>query len=357
MSNEGEQPMSAAFTTATARLPRRRLLAGASMTAGFAIAGGRRASAAPQFTLRLSTWGAPGVPQVAVFVDEFTKTVTKASNGAIGVQHFPAGSLAKEQDVAPAVQTGVVDISLSMVGNWSASVPAAALLNSILFAPTDEQMESVVGAGTKLFARLSADLRKHGAILLATLTNGAPTVVSHGPMNAPGDFRGKLVRVYDRETSLIVQTLGGSPSTISVSEVYPALQRGTVQAAIGGLQGAAGLKEYEVAKYLLLTNGVFGLGATLYVMNKTLFDRMPPNLQQAVLAAGETAEKAPNPAIIHSFTVLRDQMQQHGMTVDTLQPGTPAHAAFTKALKPLADQQRAKLPPDLVKELADAIPH
>jgi len=344
-------------TTGRVRLPRRRLLAGAGMAAGFAIAPGLRANAAPEVTLRLSTWGAPGVPQVTVFVSQFTQTVTQLSGGRIAVQHFPAGSLAKEQDVAAAIQSGVVDISLSTVGNWAATVPTAAALNSILFAPTDAQFETVVGSGTKLYRSLAADLQQHGAILLATLTNGAPTVVSRVPMDTPQAFRGKLVRVYDRESSLIVQTLGGSPSTISVSEVYPALQRGTVQAAVGGLQGAAGLKEYEVAKYLLLTNGVFGLNVTLYVMNKTLFDRLAPDLQKAVLAAGEAAEKATNPAIIQSFGKLRDEMQQHGMQVTSLQPGTPAYVAFAQALKPLIDQQRAKLQPALVQEMADAIPH
>jgi TRAP-type transport system periplasmic protein len=349
--------MSADCTTWPTRMPRRLLLTGAGLAAEFALAPNLRASAAPQFTLRLSTWGAPGVPQVAVFVAQFTQTVKQLSGGRIAVQHFPAGSLAKEQDVASAIQSGVVDISLSTVGNWAATVPTAAALNSILFAPTDAQFEGVVGSGTELYASLAADLQKHGAELLATLTNGAPTVVSRVPMDTPQAFRGKLVRVYDRETSLIVQTLGGSPSTISVSEVYPALQRGTVQAAIGGLQGAAGLKEYEVAKYLLLSNGIFGLGVTLYVMNKGVFDRMPPDLQKSVLAAGVAAEKATNPAIIQSFAKLRDEMQQHGMQVATLQPGTPGYLAFTKALKPLTDQQRAKLPPALVQEMADAIPH
>jgi TRAP-type transport system periplasmic protein len=349
--------MSHASEAGPVRLPRRRLLAGAGLTAGLAAAPILPARAVPQFTLRLSTWGAPSVPQVAVFVEQFTQSVTQLSDTRIAVQHFPAGSLAKEQDVAASIQSGVVDISLSTVGNWSATVPTAAALNSILFAPTDAQFEAVVGSGTKLYASLAADLQQHGAVLLATLTNGAPTVVSRVPMNTPQAFRGKLVRVFDRESSLIVQTLGGSPSTISVSEVYPALQRGTVQAALGGLQGAAGLKEYEVAKYLLLSNGVFGLGVTLYVMNKGLFDRMPPDLQKAVLAAGAAAEKATNPAIIQSFITLRNEMQQHGMQVTTLQPDTPDYLAFTKALKPLTDQQRAKLQPALVQEMADAIPH
>jgi TRAP-type mannitol/chloroaromatic compound transport system substrate-binding protein len=84
--------MSHASEARTVRLPRRRLLAGAGLTAGLAATPILRARAAPQFTLRLSTWGAPSVPQVAVFVAQFTQSVTHLSGGRIAVQHFPAGA-------------------------------------------------------------------------------------------------------------------------------------------------------------------------------------------------------------------------------------------------------------------------
>ena len=40
----------------------------------------------------------------------------------------------------------------------------------------------------------------------------------------------------------------------------------------GGMDGAIGLKEYAVAKYLLATNGIFGLLMTGYAMNKAATD-------------------------------------------------------------------------------------
>ncbi len=315
-----------------------------------AVFSGARAS---DYTLRLSSWGSPTAPQVAVFVDSFTKAVTSLSKGRIAVQSFPAGALVKEQDVPSAIQSRVVDISLSTIGSWTSVSPPAALLNSVLFRPTDQSFASLVGQGTPLFHALDELLRKRGVVLLAVLDNGPPMIVSRVPLMKPADFKGKAIRVYDRASSEIIHTLGAAPSTMSVSDVYPALQRGTVEAAIGGIQGAVGLKEYEVTKYLLDGNGVWGRGVTNYVMNAAALKALPDDLQKDVLQAGAEAEQTTNKALWAFFAHGLDEMRQHGVTVTTLQPGSPEYKAFESALQPLADAQRARLPADLVKLVAD----
>ena len=308
-------------------------------------------AADPQYTLRLSSWGSPTAPQVSVWVPAFQKLVEDGSKGRIVVQAFPAGALVKEQDVPSAVQSRVVDISLATVGGWASISPPAALLNSVLYRPTDADFQKMTGAGSPIFAALDASLQKHGVVLLSALDNGAEVVVSRAAMTTPAAFKGKAIRTYDKASSQIVQILGGSPSTMPVSDVYPALQRGTVEAAIGGIQGAFGLKEYEVAKYMLGSNGVFGVGVTLYVMNKAALSSLPADLQQVVLQAGREAEIKANTAIIASFADDIDAMRSHGMQVTMLQPGTPEYQAFIDAVEPLAKEQESRLPPDLVKML------
>lgn len=309
---------------------------------------------AAQYTLRLSSWGSPATPQVAVFVDSFTKALTALSKGQIAVQSFPAGALANEQDVPSAVQSRVVDISLSTMGVWASISPPAALLDSVMFRPTDQTFQGLVGNGTPLFKALDQSLRKRGVVLLAVLDNGPPMIISRPPLLQPSDFKGKAIRVYDRASSEIVHTLGAAPSTMPVSDVYPALQRGTVEAAIGGIQGVVGLKEYEVTKYMLDGNGVWGRGVTSYVMNAGALNALPPDLQKDVLTAGAEAEQETNKALWKMFGDGLNQVRQHGVKVTVLEPGTPEYEAFAKALQPLADEQRAHLPADLVKLVIDA---
>lgn len=313
-----------------------------------------RAKAQSKFTLRLATWGAPSAPQVHEFVATFKAAVEKGSGGRIAVQSFPAGSLVNENAVPSAIQSGVVDISLTTTGSWASIVPTAGAINTVFFRPTADKFDRIIGPNTPLFKALDKDMASHGVRLLAMLYNGPVVVVSRMPLKSPADFRGKSVRVFDRLTAETVQTLHGAPSTIEVADVYPALQRGAVQAAIGGLEGAIGLKEYEIAKNLLATNGVFGLLLTGYVMNKRALGSLPPDLQKVVLDSGYAASKVACQAMIVAYEKELAQMRKHGMTVTTLEPQSEAYKAFTTALAPLAKTQESRFPPALVKQVIDA---
>ena len=307
---------------------------------------------AAEFTLRLSSWGSPTAPQVAVYVPAFKKAVEEASKGRIEVQAFPAGTLVKEQDVPSAIQSRVVDISLSTIGAWASVSPAAALINSVAFRPTEANYLQTIGSGTPLFKALDDSLRQRGVVLLSALDNGPPMIVSKAKIASPADLKGNAVRVFDKGSAQIIDTLGGAPSTMPVNEVYSALQHGTVQAAIGGIQGIAGLKEYEVAKYVLDGNGVWGVGTTLYVMNAAALKGLPADLQQVVVRAGASAEKTTNEAIFAFFAKARETLRDHGMEMTVLQPGTPAYATFAKALEPLLKSQEEKVPAELRKLVA-----
>lgn len=332
---------------------RRRWLGGAIGVAA-ALGAPRMALADARYTLRLATWGSPKAPQVADFTAEFQKLVEQGSQGSVQVQSFPAGSLVDERGVPSAIQSRVVDIALTTMGSWASIVPTAGALNTVFFSPTGERFEKIIGPGTPLFGTLDADMSKSGVRLLATLYNGPVVVVSNSPMGTPAAFKGKTVRVFDRLTAQIVQTLGGAPSTIGVADVYPALQRGTVKAAIGGLEGAIGLKEYEVGKDLLATNGLFGILMTGYVMNKASLDALPASLQKVVLDAGYEAGRKASRAMVAAYGQELQQMHQHGMTVIELQPRTAPYEAFKHALEPLSRKQQAKFQPALVRQIIDA---
>lgn len=334
--------------------PGRRAVIGGTLGLAATVTAPHVARAAAKYTLRLATWGSPSAPQVTDFVTEFQKLVTKGSQGRITVQNFPAGSLVSEGAVPSAIQSRVVDIALTTMGSWASIAQSAGALNTVFFSPTGERFNKVIGPGTPLFHTFDADMATHGVRVLTALYNGPVVVVSNASMATPATFKGKTVRVFDRLTAEIVQTLGGAPSTIGVADVYPALQRGTVQAAIGGLEGAIGLKEYQVGKYLLATNGLFGILMTGYVMNKASLDALPAALQNVVLDAGHEAGRKASSAMVVAYAEELAEMHKHGMTVTILEPDSAPYNDFKSVLAPLAHAQEAKFPPALIKQILDA---
>jgi len=72
-------------------------------------------------------------------------------------------------------------------------------------------------------------------------------------------------------------------------DVYPALQRGTIQGAIGSVMLQIDLKRYEVAPYAIFLP-IAGAQA-YYGINKEFFDKLNPKQQKALLDASATMEK------------------------------------------------------------------
>ena len=84
-----------------------------------------------------------------------------------------------------------------------------------------------------------------------------------------------------------IRALGGSPIALSGSEVYEALERGTIDAYTGAnMRYAAAMKFYEAAKYF--TDPGFGTYVTInLLMNHAVWSKMSDNCKAAFEQATE----------------------------------------------------------------------
>jgi TRAP-type C4-dicarboxylate transport system substrate-binding protein len=157
------------------------------------------------------------------------------------------------------------------------------------------------------------------------------------------------VRAYSKGAAEVLQALGASPTIIGVGDVYSALQRGTVKGAMGGLGGAVGLKHYEVTKFTFVPNGVMGTLIHAYVMNKSKFDSLSPDMQKAVLsAAGEARDYMQKYAITKQKDLL-DEVRKAGHEVVTVQPNSSLWDSFKKTLEPINKKARESYSSEIVR--------
>src|SRR5690606_32619273 len=83
--------------------------------------------------------------------------------------------------------------------------------------------------------------------------------------------------------------LGANPTPMALTEVYTALQQGTVEAQENPLANSFDFGFHEVAPYLVLTNHVYS--ATVFMFNKDYFNNLPADIQEIIeQAAKEAAE-------------------------------------------------------------------
>lgn len=299
--------------------------------------------------LTISTWGSPAHYQVSQFVPKFEELLEEKSDGNIRTRSFAGGEMVKQQFVTTAIPQGTIDISLTTMDNWSGHIPEVSILTSPLWTKSMQWTRDNLKPGNSIFDYFDGKLRDQGAILLAMFDIGPPVISATFPINGPSNFEGKSVRVYSKGAGEVIHALDASPTIMGVGDVYSGLQRGTVDAAMGGLGGAVGLKHYEVTNFLLDQNGVLGTLIHAYVMNKEKFESLSLESQEAVMEAAQEARDSMQQFAIDEESRLLDVIRDHGNEIASLERDSEEWEIWENALEPFTQKSQEQYPAELVK--------
>jgi TRAP-type transport system periplasmic protein len=265
------------------------------------------------YTLTLSTWGTPKHPQVRIFVPRFMALAEKESGGRLKFKYFPNGMMVKEAFVDTAVPNGTVDISLTTMDNWAGRAPAVGVTTTPLWPYAMAQDKTVLEPGKPLFEYFNALLEKSNARIIALFDIGPAVVSTNFALRTPAEIKGKVIRAVSKGSAEVLRALGASPVVLSVGDVYSALQRHTIDGAFSGLGAAAGLKYYEVSKYLMGTNGLTGAFINGYVMNLAKLGSLPSDLQKVLLSAAAQARDETQDELIKAYGEDLKKIAGHGV--------------------------------------------
>ncbi len=319
-----------------------------------ALLSGLPAFAQEKTTLSLATWGASSHPQVKVFTPKLMDGVTQRTNGQVEWKFFPDDTMVKQAFVPTAIPSGQVDISLTTLDNWQGRVPAVAISGSPLWTLGMKAAKDELRPGQPIFEHFDKLLGAQGTKLLALFDIGAPCIFSSSPVETPADLAGRTIRAYSKGSGEALKALGAAPVNISVGDVYSALQRRTIDGTLGGLQGAYGLRHYEVTKHVLCTGGVLGTIINGFVMNAKRYDSLSEPVRKALLESIEDARVATVDTLIASYSDFQKKTEGHGLTVKELTPGTPEWDAWSKALADYKATVSATFDPETVKLVSAA---
>jgi TRAP-type C4-dicarboxylate transport system substrate-binding protein len=146
-----------------------------------------------------------------------------------------------------------------------------------------------MSASVKAHAGFLDAVRKYedklGGIVLGGYLWPGQYLVSRKPVKTPADLKGLKVRVYGAAQTEFARTLGMEPVAIALAEVYTALERGTVDAALTGSYPAFALKFYEVAKHIVDVN--HGPNSGVLVVSRRSWEKLTPEQQRALRKLGD----------------------------------------------------------------------
>jgi TRAP-type transport system periplasmic protein len=226
----------------------------------------------------------------------FAKNVEAASKGAIKISllpSYPGGDAGLLNDV----RGNVVPMASVSASQWDTFGVKAFQALQAPFLITNYPLENQVIAGpiAKKMLASPAGPAKLGLVGLAIHEGGLRKPLgAKEPLATPADFKGKKLRAPpSRVLATGLRSLGADPSPISVTEVFQALQSGTVD----GMEANLGLiqtnKYYEVAKYLTANVNLWPF-PTILAINKSAWDKLSAEQQGIIKSA---AAKVPAASI------------------------------------------------------------
>lgn len=239
---------------------------------------------AADVTLRFAHYAKPG-DTAYLAAEHFKFTVENMTGGDVEVSLHPAGELGNSPTMLQGARLGTIDLVL--VGNpyFTAFAPQVNLLDlPFLFTSAEHAYQVMDGeVGEALMTSINQSNLQGLAfweIGFRNLTNNTRAVSS------PADLAGLKLRTTPNPAHIeAFKILGANPAPMPFSEVYSALQTGTIDGQENPVNHIYASKLHEVQKHLSLTAHAYT--AAPLVVNYGKFAKMKPEHQNALRAAAK----------------------------------------------------------------------
>lgn len=185
---------------------------------------------------------------------QFAQDFEAASQGQHKVAIFPAAQLGNEAQMLQQLQTGALDMAFLTIAELSNRYADMGALYAPYLVRSMEQVGPILNSppAQSLLAALPA---KTGLVGVAYGTGGLRQIVSAKPVTTLADLQGKKLRITPLEPLQdFYRELGTAPTALPLSAVYDALSNGQVDAIDMDLEMILGLKFYDKAETVVLSN-------------------------------------------------------------------------------------------------------
>ena len=216
--------------------------------------------------------------------------VAERTNGQVDfvMSSFPELGLGGP-DIPNLLEAGTLDAG-SVVGPYVAGqVPALEIQYLFgLFTERHQQYFTTAAIAPEVEALLEESTGGGKLVIKEWASGNDFFFFSKKPLLTPEDFEGVKTRAFGTSISDWIIGMGADAQFVAFAEVYTALERGILGAGVTGGDAGFGQRWYEVADYL--SGPLTSWPANDMVMNKDIWEGLPPDLQAIVMEEAAKAE-------------------------------------------------------------------
>ena len=266
-------------------LIRRQFLTGAAIATGAMGAPAIVRAQNTKFNWKMTSAYAKGSP---FYMDgpgsatDLARRIREMSDGRLNIQVFGAGELIPAFEGFDAVRSGTVEMNHANSYFWTGKTFAAQYFTAVPFGMNFQGMNGWLydGGGNALWNEVYAPF---GMVALPCGNTGVQmTGWFNKEINSIADFKGLKMRIPGL-AGKVYASLGVDVKVLPGGEIFPALERGVIDAAefVGPYQDRR-LGLHKAAKYYYTTGWHEPATVSELLINKAAWDKLPRDLQAIV---------------------------------------------------------------------------
>jgi TRAP-type mannitol/chloroaromatic compound transport system substrate-binding protein len=257
--------------------------------AGAAVAAPAIAQSMPELKWRMTTSWPKSLDTLQGGVELLSKTVAEATDNKFQIQVFAGGEIVPGLQVVDAVQNGTVEMGHTASYYYFGKDPTFGFGTSVAFGPNARINQGwyTLGGGKEV---LNEFYKSYNIIsFLAGNTTCQMGGWFRKEINSVDDLNGLKFRIGGFP-GRVLQKLGAVPQQIAAGDIYPALEKGTIDAAewVGPYDDEK-LGFYKVAPHYYYPGWWEGGSMLLAFVNLDKWNALPKSYQTILQQAGHYA--------------------------------------------------------------------
>ncbi|MEI3855386.1 MULTISPECIES: TRAP transporter substrate-binding protein [Ensifer] len=297
-------------------------------------------------TIKFASANNKGHPQVTG-MEKFAELVKNKSGGKIEVKLFPGGTLGGDVQTVSALQGGVIEMTVLNAGILANNVKQFGAVDlPFLFdsgAEADKVMDGPFGESLiKLLPDTGLVGLGYWELGFRNLTN------NRHPVTKLEDIKGLKIRTIQSPIPIeLFNTLGANAVPLPYTELYTALETGTVDGQENPAANILNAKFYEVQKYMTLTRHQYN--PQIVLVSKKFWDGLNDEEKAVLEAAATEARDYQRKVSREADAAALDEIRKTGMEVSEFSPEETQK--LRDAVKPVIEKFSAEIGAETVQAL------
>ena len=287
------------------------------------------------------------------WLNSFKAEVEEKTQGAVTVDIYPGGQLGTDAEVVQGLAGNTIEVGFFNYSNLNSVYAPTMLMSCPGVFSSEEECDAIMNGewGTNFHSEMEAAT---GVKIISCFSNGFRCfTTSNKELTTVDTAKGVTFRTMTSPVSIVmVEALGANAVPMASSEMYTAMQNGTVDGQENPIVNILNDKTYEVQKYFVMDKHIASIAAV--GVSSQFFSELPAEIQEIILTAADNATVIAQEMVARINEEGLTKLEEYGMScyIPTEEELADWHAAISQ---PCMDYVRGEIGDETVDSIQQAI--